>query len=187
MRLLAFAASNSSQSINKQLVAYATTLLGDELAGPTTVTTIDLHDYEMPIYSIDRELAAGIPQPALDFFAEVGRADAVLISFAEHNGFYTAAYKNLFDWASRIDMKVYQGKPAVLLSTSIGAGGGRNVLDTAVRSGQFFGYDVKASLAIPSFHDNFDPATTRLTNAELDDQLREALSTLNPERRTAAA
>ena len=69
-------------------------------------------------------------------------------------------------------MKVYQGKPKlVLLSTSIGARRRRaNVLDTAVRSGQFFGYDVKASLAIPSFHDNFDPATTRLTNAELDDQ-----------------
>ena len=58
----------------------------------------------------------GIPELAHDFFDKIGAADAVLISFAEHNGFYTAAYKNIFDWASRIDMRVYQDKPAVLLS-----------------------------------------------------------------------
>ena len=167
-------------SINKQLITYAATLINEGLLEGTSVETIDLHDYEMPIYSIDREQAGGIPQHAQDFFAEIGRADAVLISFAEHNGFYTAAYKNVFDWASRIDMKVYQAKPAVLLSTSTGPGGGRNVLETAVRSGQFFGYDLRASLSIPSFYDNFDTATTRLTNAELDDQLREALSALSP-------
>ena len=179
MKILAFAATTSTTSINRQLIDYATRLLHDGLVDDVEIDTIDLDDYEMPIYSIDRQNEGGIPQAAHDFFAKIGAADAVLISFAEHNGFYTAAYKNIFDWASRIDMRVYQGKPAVMLSTSVGPRGGGNVLNTAVMSGQFFGYDVAASLAIPSFHENFDTATGALSNAELDEQFRAALTTLN--------
>ena len=179
MKILAFAATTSTTSINRQLIDYATRLLDDGLVADVEVENIDLNDYEMPIYSIDRQNESGIPSAAHDFFDRIGAADAVLISFAEHNGFYTAAYKNLFDWASRIDMRVYQDKPAVLFSTSIGPSGGRNVLDTAVMSGQFFGYDDTASLAIPSFHESFDTDTGSLGNVELDDQFRAALTTLN--------
>jgi chromate reductase len=152
MKLLAFAATSSIHSINKQVIAYAGRLLEDGLVDDVTVETIDLNDFEMPIYSIDRQNADGIPQEAQNFFDAIGSADAVIVSFAEHNGFYTSAYKNIFDWASRIDMKVYQDKPAVLFATSGGPGGGGNVLNIAVMSGQFFGYDVKASLSIPTFN-----------------------------------
>lgn len=178
MKILAFAASNSSQSINKQLIAYAARLLADGLIDNLTVEveTIDINDYEMPIYSSDRERDSGVPQLAQEFFDKIGAADALLISFAEHNGNYTAAYKNLFDWASRIDMRVYQDTPAVLLSASPGARGGSNVLNTAVMSGQFFGYDVLSSLSIPTFYDNFDVATGALANGDLDDQFRSALA-----------
>mgnify|MGYP001803843157 CR=1 FL=1 len=85
----------------------------------------------MPIYSIDREQASGIPQQAQDFFAKIGSADALLISYAEHNGFYTAAFKNIFDWCSRVDTKVFQDKPMVILSASLGPNGGAIVLKTA--------------------------------------------------------
>ncbi len=182
MKILAFGASNSRQSINKQLVGYAARLLGDghigQVDGGIVVKVIDLNDYEMPIYSIDRQAEDGIPSSAHDFFATIGAADAILISFAEHNGFYTAAYKNIFDWVSRIDMRFYQGKPAVLFSTSLGGNGGGNVLETAVKSGQFFGYDVVASLAVPSFHDNFDPEAGSLTDADLDTRFRSTLKAL---------
>lgn len=179
MKLLAFAATTNSQSINRRLIDHATELLRDGLVADVTVETIDLNDYEMPIYSADRELAGGVPELARDFYSKIGQADAVMVSFAEHNGFYTAAYKNIFDWASRIDMRVYQDKPAVLFSTSVGPGGGGNVLNTAVMSGQFFGYDVKASLSIPSFHDNFDSDAGKLTNLDLDAQFRSALAALD--------
>ena len=177
VKILAFAATTSRKSINRQLVAYATHLLEDGYPEDVTVETIDLNDYEMPIYSIDRELEEGIPSVAHDFFDRIGQADAVLISFAEHNGHYTAAYKNVFDWASRINKRVYQGKPTVMLATAPGPGGGRNVLEAAVTSGRFFGNDVLASLAIPHFHDNFDTATNRLTDRGHDGQLRAALAT----------
>ncbi len=175
MRLLVFAATTSRESINRQLLDYAVQLLADDVE----VEMIDLNDYEMPIYSIDREQEGGIPDAAQDFFDRIGAADAVLISFAEHNGFYTAAYKNVFDWASRIDMRVYQDKPVVLFSTSIGPGGGANVLKTAVTSGQFFGYDVKASLSIPSFHERFDTESGALRDPELDRQFRAALASFD--------
>ncbi len=179
MKILAFAASTSSTSITRQLIDYAVRLIDCGLVEDAEVVTIDLNDYEMPIYSTDRQNEGGIPQAAQDFYDQIGAADAVLISFAEHNGFYTAAYKNIFDWASRIDMRVYQDKPAVLFSTSVGSGGGSNVLETAVMSGQFFGYDVAASLSIPSFNANFDIAAGSFTNDDLDAQFRTAVAALN--------
>lgn len=177
MKILSFAATSSKQSINKQLIACATPLL-QERGSDITVETIDLNDYEMPIYSIDRQNEGGIPQQATDFFDKIGQSDAVLVSFAEHNGSYTAAYKNIFDWASRVDMRVYQDKPTVMLSTSIGPGGGATVLKTAVTSAPFFGNDVVADLSIPSFTENFDTGAGVLSNTELDRDLRSALGKL---------
>lgn len=187
MKLLAFAASNSKQSINKQLIDYAARLLEEGLVDDVKVETIDLNDYEMPIYSIDRQTEGGIPQLAHDFFNAIGDADGVLISFAEHNGSYTAAYKNLFDWASRIDTRVFQDKPTVMLATSPGPGGGGNVLRTAVASAQFFGNDIRGSLSIPSFHDNFDSAAGAVSNPELDAELRAALRSLADDPQTEQA
>ncbi len=177
MKILAFAASNSSQSINRELITYTSRLLR-EGPGDVTVDTIDINDYEMPIYSIDRQNESGIPQQAHDFFDAISGADGLVISLAEHNGLYTAAYKNLFDWASRIDMRVYQDKPSVLLATSPGPGGGGNVLQTAVTSAPFFGNEVVASLSIPAFHDNFDTSAGSLSNPEYDDKLRAAIADL---------
>lgn len=183
MKLLAFAASNSSQSINRQLVDYAIGLLqGGEIDGvdpdALEISTLDLNDFEMPIYSIDRQEAGGIPQPAHDFYNALGAADALLISFAEHNGSYTVAYKNVFDWASRIDMRVYHDKPIVMLSTSPGGGGGGFVLRTASHLAGYFGNGILATLSIPRFGENFDTEAGAVSDPDLDAQLREALATL---------
>ena len=101
-----------------------------------------------------------------------------MISFAEHNGSYSAAYKNLFDWCSRANPKVFQGKPMVLLATSPGARGGASVLASATNSAPFFGGSVKANLAVPSFGSNFDRERGVLTNAELQQQLQNAVNSL---------
>ncbi len=171
MKLLAFAASSSRSSINKSLVTYASNLVKD-----AQVDLIDLNDYEMPIFSSDRENESGIPQLAHDFYNKIKEADAVMISFAEHNASYTAAYKNLFDWTSRIDAKVYQGKAAVLLATSPGPGGAANVLAAAKGSAPYFGLEVKADLSIASFYDVFDMEKSELKNADINDKLITAVS-----------
>ena len=173
MKILAFAASNSTQSINRQLLNYAATLIeGAE------VEKLDINDYEMPLYSSDREAAHGIPDEARRFYEKIGSAQALLISFAEHNGSYTAAYKNLFDWASRIEAKVYQNKPTVMLSTSPGPGGAANVLGAATTSAPYFGAELKASMSVPSFFDNFDTASGRLSDSGLVKKLQATLASL---------
>lgn len=177
MKILAFGASNSSKSINKQLVTYAAAQL-KEMSSDTEIEILDLNDYEMPIYSSDREEASGIPEKANLFREKIGAADAILISYAEHNGNYSAAYKNIFDWTSRIDAKVYQGKPMVIMSTSPGPGGAASVLGIAKTSAPHFNADVKGAVSIPSFYDNFDMETGQLTNDDLKSQILDALKTL---------
>src|ERR1700741_3651055 len=103
MKILAFAGSNSSTSINKKLVVHTTSYFpGND------IQVLDLNDYEMPLYSKDRELRDGIPQLAYDFAAKIDESDFLIISLAEHNGNYSVAFKNIFDWLSRI-----QDRPAV--------------------------------------------------------------------------
>src|SRR4051812_27461962 len=97
MKIIAFAGSNSTHSINKKLATYATTLF----AG-AEVEILDLNDYELPLFSVDREEVLGQPQPAQDFLAKLGSADLIVLSLAENNGNYSSAFKNMFDWASRI-------------------------------------------------------------------------------------
>lgn len=174
MKVLVFAASNSRQSINQQLAKYAASLMKD-----AEIEVLDLNDYEMPIYSSDRENDFGIPDAAQNFYQKIGQADAVIISFAEHNGAYTAAYKNVFDWTSRIDMKVYQDTPALLLATSPGPGGAKTVLGTAVNSAPYFAMDVKGEFSLPRFYDNFDSEQGRIIDEGLRDNLLSQVSNLN--------
>lgn len=177
MNVLTFAASNSKNSINKQLATYAASLVS-KAGESANVEMLDINDYEMPIFSEDREKEIGKHELAQAFYNKIGAADAIIISFAEHNGSYTAAYKNLFDWTSRIDMKVFQNKPMVFLATSPGPGGAKSVLGAATGSAPYFAADVKASLSVPSFYDNFDVETQTLRNDELNTQLLEAVAQL---------
>ncbi len=176
MKLLAFAASSSSKSINKQLATYAAQQVKHDEG--VEVEILDINDYEMPLFSEDKEAQLGQPQQAKDFFAKLGEANAIIISYAEHNGSYAAAYKNLFDWTSRIDQKLFQNKPMVLLATSPGPGGAATVLAAATGSAPYFAGDVKANLSIPSFYDNFDIESQQLSNPELEDKLQSALALL---------
>ncbi|MDP2561171.1 NADPH-dependent FMN reductase [Psychrobium sp. 1_MG-2023] len=173
MKVLAFAASNSRNSINQQLAQHAASLIPG-----AQVETLDINDYEMPIFSEDREKELGQPQLAQDFYNKLGQADAIIIGFAEHNGHYSAAFKNLFDWTSRVERGLYQNKPLVFLATSPGPGGAKTVLSAAVASAPHFAGNVTASLSVPSFYDNFDTDTGTLRNEELAQQLQAAVATL---------
>lgn len=176
MKILAFGASNAKTSINKALARFTATLVpGAE------IEVLDLSDYDLPIYSEDLERRIGHPPMAEAFFEKIGSADGLIVSFAEHNGSYTAAYKNLFDWASRIDQKVFQNKPTVYLSTSPGPGGAASVLAAAKGSAPFFGVNLKAAVSIPSFYDVFDAKTGRIEDPNALADLISAAETLAPQ------
>ncbi|SBS30234.1 FMN-dependent NADPH-azoreductase [Marinomonas spartinae] len=148
MKIIAFGASSSRQSINKALASYTASLIDG-----AEVTVLDLNDFDMPIFSEDKEKEFGIPNEAQAFVDAIAQADLIIASFSEHNGSYSAAYKNVFDWASRIEKAVYQDKPIVALSTSPGPGGASSVLAQAVNSMPFFKGNVVGSLSVPNFYD----------------------------------
>lgn len=172
-KIIAFGASSSKTSINKQLAVYTANQFEN-----ATVEVLDLNDYEMPIFSVDKESATGIPQLGHDFYAKLGIADLIIISFAEHNGAYSAAFKNIFDWISRINSKTFQEKPMLLLSTSPGPRGGATVLEIAKNRFPFQGGVVKGAFSLPSFSANFD-SEKGIINIELKNQLLEILKSID--------
>jgi len=174
MKVLALAASNSENSINKKLATYAASKFID-----AEIEIVDINDFEMPIYSIQREVTLGKPKLAQAFYDKITECDVIIISFAEHNGSYTAAYKNLFDWTSRIDIKVYQDKPMIMLATSPGPSGAMSVLASALDSAIYFAANVKGSLSIPNFFDNFDIETNQIKNEALEAELLAQIDKLN--------
>ncbi|MCK6265498.1 NAD(P)H-dependent oxidoreductase [Vibrio sp. ZSDE26] len=174
MKVIAFGASTSSSSINKALATYTANLIEG-----ADVQVLDIANYNVPMFSEDTEKEIGQAEGAQAFLRDLSEADAFVISFAEHNGHYPAAYKNLFDWATRIDRSVFGEKPAVYLATSPGPGGAQTVLGAAVGSAPYFGGNVKASVSVPSFYENFDLDTGKVKNEEIASQLKEAVSALN--------
>jgi len=167
MKVIAFAA------INKQLVTYAASLVDK-----AEVEVLDLNDYELPLFSVDIEKELGQPALAQAFIAKLGSADALVISFAEHNGNYSAAWKNLFDWCSRIEQKIFQKKPTILLSTSPGERGGATVMDIALNALPRFAAEIKGSMSLPSFYENFDADSGRVIHTDYDKQLHETMNKL---------
>ncbi|MEM6759485.1 MAG: NAD(P)H-dependent oxidoreductase [Pseudomonadota bacterium] len=155
MNVLAFAASNHSQSINAALADYAAKRL-QGFDPDVVIERLDINDFEMPIYSIDREKADGVPPLAQALFAQIGAADALIVSFAEYNGFVTAAWKNIFDWLSRIDQKVWQDKPFVLLAATPGPRAGANVLQSQEIIAPYFGMDIKGKYGVGSWREAWD-------------------------------
>ena len=170
--LIAFGASNSSTSINKQLATYAASLVPN-----TTVEVLDLNDFEVPVYGVDLEQASGFPAKAQQFFDKLKSADGIIISLAEHNGAYTAAFKNLLDWMSRIEVKVFQDKPMLLMSTSPGPRAGQSVFDMAADRFPRHNANIVATFNLPSFNDNLKDGT--IVNAELNKGLIKAVSTFS--------
>lgn len=173
MKILAFGASTSSTSINRKLANHAARLVPD-----AEVTELDLRDYQLPIYSSDLEESEGKPADAQRFVDAIKDHDAVVVSVAEHNGSYPAAFKNLYDWASRIEPKVWSGKPMLLLATSPGGRGGATVLSAAEEKFPRMGADLKATFSLPSFYDNFSDEDG-ITDPELAQQLTEAVAKLS--------
>lgn len=174
MKILAFAASNSHTSINRKLVDYSISMIKHDLLPDAEFETLDLNDYEMPIYRPDRE-EEGMPEEAQRFFQKIGEADAVLVSFAEYNGFVTSAWKNIFDWMSRIDMKLWQDKPMVMLAASPGPRAGQNVLQSQSMLMPFFGGDLKGSAGIGNWYDVWNEETKQLTRDEDIAAVKQAL------------
>ena len=163
------AGSNSQKSINKRLLSYTYGLLEN-----MDIISIDLNDYVLPIYGVDFEDENGIPTAIKRLNELFDKADGFIIALAEHNGTYTAAFKNTLDWLSHVSMKIWRDKPMLLMATSPGGRGGTTVLQTAVTYFPFLSGNVVADFSLPSFYENF--TEDRISNAVLREELTKKLN-----------
>jgi len=163
MKILVFAGSNSSKSINFEFAKYASSFFSE-----AEKKIIDLSVLDIPMFGVDFEENNGIPEVAQNFASDISACDLIILSLAEHNGSYTAAFKSLYDWTSRIpNRKVWDGKPMLLLSTSTGERGGKGVLATALDRFPRAGAEIAGKFFLPSFNDNFHIVSKKLTNDSL--------------------
>jgi len=163
-RIITIAGSNSQNSINRKLLTYASGLLAQ-----VEIISIDLNDYVLPIYGVDFEDENGIPTAIKRLNELLDKADGFIIALAEHNGTYTAVFKNTLDWLSRVNMKVWRDKPTLLMATSPGGRGGVTVLQGAVNYFPFLGANVVGDFSLPSFFDNF--SEEGISNENLKEEL----------------
>lgn len=167
MKIVAFGASTSKQSINHQFAHFAAHQFDGE------VNLLDLNDFEMPLFSVDKESENGYPEEAHDLLDILANADFLVISMAEHNGSYTAAFKNTLDWCSRIRNDVFSEKPMLLLSTSPGGLGGKFVMEASLVRFPRHSAKVVAHFSLPSFNANFENG--KIVNEELNAAFQEVI------------
>jgi NAD(P)H-dependent FMN reductase len=168
-KILAFAGSTSSTSINKELAGFAAENLEN-----TAFDIIDLRDFNIPIYSQDEEKENGLPEGAKRFSALFEQYDGFILSLAEHNGSYAAAFKNIFDWSTRVEKNFFRDKPLLLMATSPGGRGGATVLNTAATSFPHMGAKSITTFSLPGFYDNFKEG--KIVNDEFASVLKEKVN-----------
>lgn len=171
-KIIAFGGSSSKNSINKKLATYTANLF--ENVG---IEVLDLNDFEMPIYSIDKE-ENGFPKEAQNFLDKIEEADLLVISLAEHNGAYSSAFKNILDWASRVNGKTFQGKKMFLMATSPGVRGGQSVLEMAKDRFPRHDANLVGTFSLPSFYENFDELNG-IINTDLKNDLLKIIKAID--------
>ena len=173
-KIIAIGGSNSSNSINRKLASFTASLIPE-----SEVTIFDLSHVDLPIYSMQLETSNGIPEPIINFAAQIDEADLIVLSLAENNGNLNAGFKNLLDWTSRIKgRKTFAEKPMLLMATSPGERGGSSVLEIGKNLFPYQGAVIKNNFSLPSFHQNFDDKKG-ITNHELLNDLKIIISELN--------
>ena len=169
-KILAFAGSNSSTSINQQLLDHVVGRIQSH-----NIKEIKLTEYPLPIFSEDIEKNQGYPINATILKNLIAESDALVVAVNEHNGGPSAFFKNNIDWLSRVNRNFLEGKKILLISTSPGKGGAKHSLEYAKNIFGRFGGEVIESFSLPSFKDNFQEE--KVTNEVLDMGIEDVLTT----------
>lgn len=170
-KILAFSGSNSSTSINRQLLLFATKKMETD-----SVEYVNLNDYNVAIFSEDLEKKFGIPAEITQLHELFSTADGFMISIPEHNGLLPAFFKNIIDWLSRIDQNIFNQKPVILLSTSPGQNGGQSNLKILQDLFPRWGAEVIGAFSLGNFYENFDSELGAIKNNDFGNRLDVVIS-----------
>lgn len=125
LKVLIFAASLRSESLNKKLAGLAARV-ADRYGA--TVDVASMRDFDVPLYNGDLESADGIPAGAEELRDRLLDNDAFIIASPEYNGSMPGTLKNLLDWTSRFRPQPFDGRHGLLLSASPSMAGGNRGL-----------------------------------------------------------
>ncbi|WP_419914727.1 NADPH-dependent FMN reductase [Hoeflea sp.] len=126
-RILVFAGSVKSKSINAKLADAAQLTLAQMGAD---VTRVSLLDYPMPLVNEDLKANEGIPSGAMNLGRLIAASDGVFIASPEYNASFPPLLKNAVDWVSLISedegrrLKPWNGRYVALAAASNGKLGG---------------------------------------------------------------
>lgn len=173
-KILAFAGSNHTKSINYQLVEFTASLITDY-----EVTVLDIRNWDLPMYSINMD-PDQTPEKITELISLIKENDGFIIASPEHNGGTPAFFKNILDWLSRRGKNVFDRKPVFLMSTSPGLGAGATNLKYLIQSIPYQGAQIAAFYSLPSFHTNFrNGAVTGANLGQLKGSINKFQDSLN--------
>lgn len=167
-KILGFSGSMSADSINQKLVSYAADQINE-----FELNVIRLSDFEAPLYAKEREAKNGIPAPIQRLRTLFDEADGFIISTPEYNSSLPAGFKNTMDWLSRMEGKIFQDKPVLLMATSPGGRGGKSVLDHLSSIIPFWGAKLVGPFSLPKFNETF---TASGLASPFDEELEQLIS-----------
>lgn len=170
-RILAISASNKSNSINRALLSAVCMKLKN-----VDVQTILLSNIQLPLYSELIEENEGIPDEVRQIHKMFNEADGFIVACPEHNGLPPASFKNLYDWLSRINQKVFADKPVMLLSASPGENGGASNLSLIRQLLPKWGGLSAGFFTLGKFQTNFNSSENRITNPLLNLMLEQEMA-----------
>lgn len=186
IKVLIFAGSTRKESFNKKLALEAADIARKDGA---KVTVINLEDYPMPFYDADLERTQKMPQNGKKFRDLMIQNDVIIIASPEYNASVSAVLKNDIDWASRGESggssrDAFKGKTFVLMSTSLGKGGGARGLNHLRDILNDVGANVmEQQLSVPNANNAFD-AKGRLKDPKMRDQLQLLINSALKQRST---
>lgn len=155
--VILIAGTNSSSSINRQLLWYVARKLKD-----VVLSELKMDDYIFPIYGIDLEKSEGIPALVYQFKQKIKECDGILVALAEHNGAYSVAFKNVLDWVSRIESDVWLNKPMFVMATSPGKRGAIGVLEMFYSRYSITNKRLVGKFSLPEFNRNLGVGSEKM-------------------------
>ncbi|ESQ32678.1 hypothetical protein EUTSA_v10004956mg [Eutrema salsugineum] len=122
IRVAALSGSLRKGSFNSGLLRAAIDLTKESVSG-MQIEYIDISP--LPLINTDLETNGTYPPAVEAFRQKILEADSILFASPEYNYSVSAPLKNAIDWASR-SPNVWADKPAAVISTGGGFGGGRS-------------------------------------------------------------
>src|SRR5687768_10417301 len=113
VRVLVFAASLRSGSLNDRLAALAAAVVQEHGAIADRAV---MADFDCPSYDGDDERDTGVPPGAQRLRDRLIAADAFVIASPEYNASMPGYLKNAIDWVSRIRPQPFNGRQGMLMS-----------------------------------------------------------------------